>query len=243
VKSRAAKTHIPTGHKVIALIPARGGSRGIEGKNLRLLAGKSLLSYTIQAAMQARYVTDVYVSSDDAAIRESALQAGCSIVVRPPDLATDDALATDVVLHFLESVPFVRESDPIIVYLQPTSPLRTAAHIDKALGDMMQTDAPGIVSVVELMRSPFKSFRIDAEGYLQALFGETETNLNRQALPRTFAANGAIYAFRASRFLENQGFPSNGSLPLVMSESDSIDIDSQDDLLKAEQMIRDRYGA
>jgi CMP-N-acetylneuraminic acid synthetase len=158
-------------------------------------------------------------------------------------LATDDALAADVVLHFLRSVPFVYESDPIILYLQPTSPLRTAAHIDKALADMMRGNAPGVVSVVELMRSPFKSFRIDAKGYLQALFSEAETNLNRQALPRTFAANGAIYAFRASKFLEKRGFPSNGSLPLVMSEEESIDIDSQDDLLEAEQIIRNRYGA
>ena len=223
--------------KVIGLIPARGGSRGLPGKNLRLLAGKPLLLHTVEAAKQSKCLSDVYVSSDNPKITETADQAGCAIIVRPPHLATDTALAADVVKHFLATVPEVVEKNLIIVYLQPTSPFRTAAHIDHALAEMMQADAPGLVSVVELTKSPYKSFHLDEQGRLKPLFNEALSNLGRQALPRTFAANGAIYAFRAAKFLERQGFPSDGSLPFVMSEEDSIDIDSPADFLRAEHVF------
>lgn len=185
----------------------------------------------------------MYVSSDNPKITETADQAGCAIIVRPPHLATDTALAADVVKHFLTAVPEVVDKNLIIVYLQPTSPFRTAAHIDHALAEMMQADAPGLVSVVELTKSPYKSFHLDEQGRLKSLFSEALSNLGRQELPRTFAANGAIYAFRATTFLERQGFPSNGSLPFVMSEEDSIDIDSSADLLRAEQMLSIRNAA
>lgn len=223
--------------KAVGLIPARGGSKELPGKNLRMLAAKPLLNYTIEAAKQAKYLSDVYVSSENPEIRKTAQQAGCTVIVRPQHLATDTALAVDVVKHFFATVPEVVEKNLIVVYLQPTSPFRTAAHIDHALAEMMQADAPGLVSVVEMTKSPYKSFQLDDQGRLKSLFNEAFSNLGRQVLPRTFVANGAIYAFRAEEFLERQGFPSDGSLPFVMSEQDSIDIDSPADFLRAEHMF------
>lgn len=229
--------------RVVALIPARGGSKGLPGKNLCLLAGKPLLLHTVDAAMQSALVTDIFVSSDDASILHVAREAGCNAIARPPEFATDASLAADVVRHFLGVVCQPDEEDPIIVYLQPTSPCRTTAHIDEALGMMLRAEALGVVSVTELEQSPYKSFRLDAQGRLRSLLGERLSNLGRQQLPRTFAANGAIYAFRRSAFVARQGFPSDGSVAYLMQPSDSIDIDDRHDLLRAEQVLGVRHAA
>lgn len=229
--------------RIVGLIPARGGSKGLPGKNLRLLGGKPLLLHTVDAAKKSKCVTDVYVSSDDAAILDVARRTGCVSITRPPHLAADDSLAADVVRHFLSTEPLLEEEDAIIVYLQPTSPLRTAAHIDEALAEMIEAGAPGIVSVVEMVKSPYKAFRLDGRGHLVSLFREEMSNLGRQELPRTFAANGAIYAFQVKAFLERQGFPSNGSLPYVMAEVDSIDIDGHADLQRAERLFGEHHAA
>lgn len=222
---------------IVALIPARGGSKGIPKKNLIPLVGKPLIQYTTEAALRSEMIQEVYVSSDDASILELAAKAGCKKVIRPAELSTDETLAVDVVKHFLSAFLNRTNGDPIIVYLQPTSPCRKSVHIDEALTMMIQAGAPGIVSVSELKISPYKSFCIDENGRLHSLLGEHFSNLGRQQLPRTFATNGAIYAFRKSAFVKKGGFPSDGSLAYVMNQTDSVDIDNQQDLLDAEKNL------
>ena len=125
--------------------------------------------------------------------------------------------------------PKLHAQDPYIVYLQPTSPLRTAIHIDDAFNQMQRNNAHKLISVVEMAKSPFKSFILDRSGLLEALFDEDKTNARRQDLPRVYLPNGAIYIFRLSDFNCRSKFPSNGSMPYFMSDKDSLDIDTEAD--------------
>ncbi|MGJ4950086.1 cytidylyltransferase domain-containing protein [Bradyrhizobium sp. HKCCYLS20291] len=227
--------------KFIALIPARGGSKGVLRKNLRNVGGKPLIVHTINAAQGSAHVADVYVSSDDEEILALAKKSGCLPIERPAIYASDEATAVDVVKHFLQStIPNAREENPSIIYLQPTSPLRTAQHIDEAVDAMLREDRKCLISVTELEKSPFKSFTIDGEGALKAIFDERMSNHGRQSLPKTYAPNGAIYIFDCVSFLDRDGFPSTGSIPFLMSKSDSVDIDSEDDLRAVQSILEAR---
>ncbi len=123
------------------------------------------------------------------------------------------------------------------MYLQPTSPFRTARHIDNALEQMQAEKGHSLVSVLEMEKSPFKSFTLDANGHLQSLFDEKLSNARRQDLPAVFVPNGAIYVFRVSEFKSKCSFPSNGSIPFIMNQEDSLDIDTEDDIRRAEMIF------
>ncbi len=224
--------------KFVALIPARGGSKGVRRKNLRDIAGKPLLQHTVDAAKGCPSITSIYLSSEDDEILAAGEAMGCTLVRRPPALAQDASAANDVVFDFFAQVPLA-DSD-VILYLQPTSPLRTSAHLDDALAQMAAAGAPGLVAVTELDKSPYKAFGLDADGRLESLFGETYSNYGRQQLPRTYMPNGAIYIFTKRFFVERGGFPSNGSLPYIMSEAESVDIDTENDLEVAGRMMEQR---
>lgn len=229
--------------KVFALIPARGGSRGIPRKNLTLLAGLPLIEYTVQAAIKSKLIDDIWVSSDDPEILSISSNLGVKTVLRPSNLANDYASSIDVVSHFIESIPQNNNSeDWILIYLQPTSPLRDERHIDSALQVMETENADAVISVVEAEKPPQKSFTLDANGLLISLFDERLSNARRQDLPISYYPNGAIYAFKVSQFLSRGGFPSNGSFPFIMSNMDSIDIDNTFDLMRAEAAIGEKNG-
>lgn len=226
---------------VIALIPARGGSKGIPRKNLVLVHGRPLIDYTLRAALDSTKVDHVWLSSDDASVLSIGSSLGARPLERPPEYATDEASSIDVVRHFLTALPeSLRITDPIIIYLQPTSPLRRADHIDEALSLLGERQASTLVSVVELRKSPYKAFGLDRRGRLQSLFDERLSNARRQDLPPTYLPNGAIYIFSAEDFENRGGFPSNGSVPFIMTEEDSVDLDSPEDLLRIERILGER---
>lgn len=228
---------------VIGLIPARGGSKGVPRKNMRMVAGRPLVEFTVQAALDSRYIDYVYLSSDDDEILLCGSAMGARSIRRPAEFASDTASADGVVIHFLEEIPGqLAAQDPYIVYMQPTSPLRTARHVDLALEQMEAQAAHTLVSVVEMAKSPFKSFSLDAEGRLQSLFDEEMSNARRQDLPKAYIPNGAIYIFRVSDFLDRAGFPSNGSVPFIMNEAVSIDIDTEEDIRYLECVLKERHG-
>lgn len=224
---------------VIALIPARAGSKGVMRKNLRMVLGKPLLAHTIQAARDAMRIDEVYVSSDDAEILGLAREMNVSAVQRAAEAATDSASANDVVRDFLRQLPeTLVVANPYLVFLQPTSPLRTGAHIDAAFAAMFSANSDICLSVTELKKTPFKSFTLTAEGRLQSLFDEALTNANRQNLPVVLYPNGAIYIFPLAEFLARDAIPSNGGVPYIMSERESIDIDTEEDLAMVEKLCR-----
>ena len=226
------------GRLVLALIPARGGSKGLHKKNMRKVNDIPLVGYSLKAALNSKYINEVYLTSDDERILLYGEELGAIPVSRPVEFSTDIASANDVVEHFLETLPeSLLKQDPYIIYLQPTSPLRTSKHIDDALGEMLKHDSNKLISVVEMTKSPFKSFVLDKQGCLQSLFDESKTNQRRQDLPSVYAANGAIYVFCLSDFYEKNTFPSNGSHPYIMNEIDSLDVDTKDDLEIFSQIV------
>lgn len=224
--------------RTVALIPARGGSKGVRRKNLRDLAGKPLLQHTVDAARGCGRISGIYLSSEDDEILAVGEGMGCTLVRRPLALAQDESSANDVVLDFFAQVPLAEED--VILYLQPTSPLRTSAQLDDALARMAAANAAGLVAVTELEKSPYKAFRLDSQGHLESLFGEKYSNFGRQQLPRTYMPNGAIYIFTKRFFTNRGGFPSNGSLPYIMSKADSVDIDTEADLEQAARLLEQR---
>ena len=141
--------------EILAIIPARGGSKGIKRKNLVSIEGKPLIQYTIDAAVGSKYVTRVTVNSEDAEIIEYASKQGVEVIVRPDELAQDTTPMKDVILYELQ---YLREKEryipDILVLLQPTSPLRTAEHIDEAMHKLLSSDADALVSVEEKPHLP-----------------------------------------------------------------------------------------
>ena len=234
---------IGSGKLVLALIPARGGSKGVPRKNMAMIDGHPLIEYTLQAAQNSTLIDDVWISSDDEEIIDFSRKKGVRVIQRPNEFSGDHSTANEVVQHFISMLPTeLRCQDPYIIYLQPTSPLRTAGHIDQALMHIDSKRPYSILSVVEVDYSPYKAFRIDSDGKLQSLFDEKLSNTNRQDLPITYRPNGAIYVFLLSEFEKRAGIPSNGGMPFIMSKSDSVDIDTPSDLINAEKIIRERNG-
>lgn len=228
---------------VLALIPARKGSKGLPGKNRALLLGRPLVDYTLDAAISAPSIDETWLSTDDEEILSLGAQRGVRILKRPDAFASDTASAMDVVDHWLTVLPAeVKAQDPLIVYLQPTSPLRTAGHIEQCLALLESAKSSCLLSVVEMEKSPYKAFKIDANGRLESLFDERLSNQRRQDLPKVFLPNGAIYIFGLSDYERRGGFPSNGSLSFEMSRDDSTDIDDQSDMEKVQRILEKRHG-
>lgn len=229
---------------VLGLIPARGGSKGIPKKNTTLVCGKPLLHYTIEASINCAFIDRTFLSSDDPAIIELGREYPIECLTRPSEFATDTSSAADVVDHFISCLgKDIVEKNPFIVYLQPTSPLRSASHINQAFRLLQEKQACFLLSVEELSYSPYKCFVLDGNGLLSALFSEKLTNARRQDLPQVYKVNGAIYIFPLLTFLHSKGFPSNGSLPFIMSADESTDVDTIDDIFKIEAAMRNKDGA
>lgn len=208
---------------------------------MRRVAGNALIDFSILAALRSNHIDQVYLSSDDLGILKHAQDMGVIGILRPEELATDTASAIGVVEHFIGTLSNkLLQEDPFIVYLQPTSPLRTAHHIDDAFDKMLSLNMSSLMSVSKTEKSPFKMFTLDSRGYLQSLFDEKLSNARRQDLPDVFVPNGAIYVFRVSEFKARGGFPSNGCMPYIMSAIDSLDIDTEDDIRRLEMILGDK---
>ena len=234
---------LSNGTKVIALIPARGGSKGVKRKNLRNVNGYPLIAYSIRAALLSDIVDQVWVSTDDGEIGQTAKKFGAMVIERPDYLAKDSSSAVEVVEHFKNTLSeSLSEQDTMLVYLQPTSPMRNSLHIDTALLGMEHANISSLVSVIKCISSPYKAFKLNEDDMLQSLFGERLSNSNRQDLPQCYYPNGAIYAFMLKDFKNGGGFPSDGAFPFVMTDRDSGDIDSEDDLNAVEKIMEKSNG-
>lgn len=229
---------MPARGTAYALIPARGGSRGIPLKNLARINGKSLLEYAVDAARKSNAVGRIIVSSDSDAILDAARGLGAEPLRRPAQFATDLATSDSVVAHCIAALDLARDCDAPIVFLQPTSPLRTGEHVAAAITTWQSTGANCVVSVYEPSHHPAKCFRLDESGMLVGLCGPDAPFTPRQSLPRAFMPNGAIYVFSAAAFMAQGRIPRDGLAPFVMDWRASIDIDTLADLSQAEQLLR-----
>lgn len=226
----------PIRPRVVAIITARGGSKGLPGKNIALLSGKPLIAYSVAAAMDCPWVDRTVVTTDDPAIADIARQVGADIVMRPSALAGDAARSQDAVRHCLEALAAQGAFYDVFVLLQPTSPLRTACHVRQCLEDFFASGAVSAISVVEESHSPFKAFVL-TQGMLHPLFERSHLSAPRQSLPRVYRQNGAIYVVRVQDFLNKDEFFIEPCHPYVMSEESSIDIDTHHDMKLAEFII------
>lgn len=221
------------GKRIFALITARGGSKGIPNKNIKPLAGKPLIQWTIDAATNSRYIDRLILSSDSANIISVAKQAGCEVpFIRPKDLAKDDTGSMEVVLHALDKI---EEEFDYLLLLQPTSPFRTAEHIDKILEFTTRMNADLVVSVAKLKNHPMFMYEIN-DGQLKSFFPSTR-QLRRQDMPPAYEHNGALYVARPDCLYKNKSFNSPDALAYVTTGNINIDIDRYEDWEIAECLI------
>lgn len=227
--------------EILAIIPARGGSKGIKRKNMVPIEGIPLIQYTIMAAKDSHYITRVTVNSDDDEILEFAGQNGVETIRRPEELAQDNTPMKEVILYQLELLKAKENYVPdIIILLQPTSPLRTAQHIDEALAKMLSCDCDAMVSVVEEphLHSPYSVMQMNKEGYLEFFLKEGQKFTSRQEKPQFYARNGAaIYAVEAEVYLKTGSLYGTKCIPYEMLPEDSVDIDEPLDLYMVKSML------
>ncbi len=224
---------------VLGLVPARGGSKGIPGKNIRPLAGRTLLDYTAQAAVASTVIDRLVLSTDDPRIAADGERAGIEVpFLRPAHLAADDTPMLPVIEHAvstLESAGWVPE---IVVLLQPTSPLRRPAHIRAAVEDLRTSGADSVVTVVALPRhlSPDYVMRID-EGRLVPFLERGATVTRRQDARPAYVRDGTVYAFWRRILRETGSLYGRVCRPLIVPDSESLTLDSEDDWTEAERRL------
>lgn len=223
------------GKKILAIIPARGGSKGIPHKNIINLCGKPLIAYTIEAAKQSMYVDTVLVSTDNVEIQSVSEQYGAMVpFLRDAMIATDKATTISVVVDAVQRLSMNGENYDVVILLQPTSPLRTTEEIDVAIDVFFQNDMQGVVSVNAVETSPFLLRTIEGHR-LQRIISESST-IRRQDMPTYYEVNGAIYINHIREIDENLSFNDN-PIPYIMNREHSVDIDTWDDLEKAKEIL------
>lgn len=226
------------GRIVLALIPARGGSKRLPRKNILPLQGKPLIAWTIEAAIQSQYVDQVIVSTECSEIASVCRKYGAETpFLRPPHLATDTASSNETILHALEAMS--EKKNDIVAILQPTSPLRTVDHIDESLELLVKKKAQGIVSVSECEHSPLWSNTLPINDQMGEFIGSLPTGKRSQDLPTYYRLNGAIYIYTTASLLANHGiFYSNDVYAFKMDRVCSVDIDEALDFHVAEMIIK-----
>ena len=230
--------------EVIGLIPARGGSKSILGKNLVPLAGKSLLSYTAEAALAAHSLDRVIVSTDDSSIATAAREMGLDVpFYRPTDLSGDDTPMLPVIAHALDWCESEGMTLDTIVLLQPTSPLRKASDIDNTVARLQSTNAETVVSVVEVPHQYTPGSVMIMKNDCLIPFSDKPMILRRQDKERIYARNGpAVLAIRA-KVIRRGTLYGEPTLGYEMDAESSLDIDEPEDLWLAEQYLRRRTNA
>lgn len=224
---------------IVAIIPARGGSKGLPRKNILDLGGKPLIAWSIEACNNARSVGDVWVTSDCKEILEVSSTFGANTLKRPGELAQDTTLTIPVIEHALDSLELggMLSKYKYFALIQPTSPLRTARDIDNAHELLLNSNANSVISVQEVDRSVLKSF-VFKDGGLSGIHNDDFPFYRRQDLPPVYKPNGAIYLVDIAKFLKRKTLMPSPCIPYVMDECSSLDIDNREDFQKAAEIVR-----
>ncbi len=223
---------------MIAIIPARGGSKGLPRKNIKLLNGKPLIAYTIEAALKSKRISRLIISTDDEEIATISESFGGEVpFMRPDSLATDMSTSLDVLRYTFDRLE--REENIKVnefVLLQPTSPLRKSTHIDEAVNLFYQKKADAVISACKEMHSIFWHKFITEEGQFENIFQDNFLK-NRQELRETYRPNGAIYIFNQS-ILQTGEYYTEKTYAYVMDSKSSVDIDTIDDFAYVEYLMK-----
>lgn len=222
--------------KILALIPARGGSKGIKDKNIIDLNGKPLIAHTIVEAKKSQYIDNVVVTTDSEKIAMVSKEYGASVpFLRPAYLANDTSKTIDAVLHAIEFLSKEEKYD-VLVLLQPTQPLRKFFDIDGAIEKFFEHGMQDLVSISEVEENPLLIRKLDEDGYMKRLV-ECNSTCRRQDMPKYYRINGCIYINAIDKIDKNTSFNDN-IIPYVMDKERAIDIDELKDLVLAEWFIK-----
>jgi N-acylneuraminate cytidylyltransferase len=232
--------------QILGIIPARGGSKSVPKKNIKLLAGKPLIAYTIEEAKKSKVIDRIIVSTDDDEIAEISRKYRAEVpFIRPKELAHDDTPDLPVFKHTLKWLKKNENYVPdIIVHLRPTSPLRKVEHIDTGIKLLINNKkADSVRSVCEPNQSPYKMWEIK-NGYLVPMLdlkkkqGIESYNLPRQELPKVYWQTASVDVIRYDTIMKKHSMTGDYILPLIMDEKYSIDLDTELDFKIVEQIIK-----
>jgi CMP-N-acetylneuraminic acid synthetase len=225
--------------KILAIIPARGGSKRLPGKNIKPFFNRPLIAWTIENAKKSKFINKLIVSTDNKNIAEVSKEYGGEVIERPKKFAKDTTLIYEVIEHVTDHLYKNQKYKPdIIILLQPTSPLRTAKDIDRALKLFLKNECESVVSVYESDYPFYWSFKI-AYKYLEPIFDKKYLKKRRQDLPKIYIPNGAIFIFTRDNLFKYKSLYSKKVLPYVMPRETSIDIDNEIDFKLAELLIKE----
>ena len=227
-------------YSCLAIIPARGGSKGVPRKNVRLLAGRPLIAWTIQAARQASQVTRIVVSTDDAEIARVAQAAGAEVVHRPAEISGDTASSESALLHVLHHLRHTENYQPdLLAFLQCTSPLTSAQDIDGTLSALLDQQADSAFSATRFFHFLWRIDRAGACG----INHDKRIRQRRQDREPEYLESGAVYAMRTEGFLAAQHRFFGKTAIFQMDVKRSLEIDEPDDFTMAEMMLQRRRVA
>lgn len=222
--------------KILAIIPARSGSKGLKDKNIKMMNGKPMIAYTIEAAQNSKIFEDIIISTDSEKYAEIAKKYGGSVpYLRDKKLANDNAKSSDVILDILNRVEKKYDS---FIMLQPTSPLRIEKNIIEAYKMYLEKKANSVVSVCEMEHSPLWANILNEERRMDSFLKGIDVNKNRQELETYYRINGALYIANVEYFKKYQNFYYKDSYAYVMKKENSIDIDDELDFKIAEYLIK-----
>lgn len=221
--------------KIIAIIPARGGSKGVVEKNIRVVAKKPLLAWTIEAAKHSLYIDHLILSSDDDDIISIAQQYGCDVPFRrPTDLSTDEAQTIDVVLHALD---YLKDKYDYVVLLQPTSPLRSTEDIDSCIKLCIGENVGSVVSMSMVEKSPYWMYWVDAKNKIKPVVAIEDRPSRRQDAGNACQLNGAVYVTSVNKIKNERVFITKDARAYIMPEERSLDIDTMRDFELLEKIV------
>ncbi len=226
---------------VLGVIPARGGSKGVTRKNLRLIADEPLIKYSIDAALDSKLLTNFLTTTEDMEIASVAESFGSDVLIRPKELADDDSPMVPVIIHALEHTEnrFGIQYDAIVL-IQPPAPIRTGNDIDEVI-KMIRADSAveGIISVCDTDDThPARMYELTDDEWMKPLWQEWET-MQRQNLPRVYYRNGSIYAVKRDVLLEKRTLMPERKKAYVMPRKYFANIDDERDLLITDKLVRE----
>ncbi|BBF44962.1 N-acetylneuraminate cytidylyltransferase [Lachnospiraceae bacterium KM106-2] len=218
------------GKKIVAIIPARGGSKGIPNKNIIDLCGKPLIAHSIDLAKECSYIDSIVVSTDSEKIAEVAKECEASVpFLRPAELANDSAKTIDCLIYTIEELKKQGEDYDYLLLLQPTQPYRLLKHLTESIEQIIDQDLPSLVSVSPVAEHPILMRSINNDGTLQNLLS-TSSTVRRQDFPDYYKVNGSIYLNRLDETFTNETSLNDNQYPYLMSNEFDIDIDTLQDL-------------
>lgn len=231
--------------KILGLIPARGGSKGIPGKNIKVLGHQPLIAYPINDGLNAKYLNRVVVNTDSEEIAEVARNLGAEVpFIRPKELAMDNTPSIDVVLNSIEFFEQKGDFFDAICLLQPTSPFKPKGFIDACIQKFQNSNADSLISVLEVPHeyNPHWTFEMGLEGNLSIATGEQTLIPRRQELPRAFHRDGSVYISKVSLIKERKVLVGGKTVGIVSNKSYYANLDTLEDWQKAETTYKTLFS-